>query len=85
MTNISSNISTLSREIAHLINPIISDVDLEDTLNSVSELVEDVGAIISEISCRGVPAPRYYLFHQAISAALRYEMQLLPKKDALAQ
>ncbi|MES2206753.1 MAG: hypothetical protein V4525_08160 [Pseudomonadota bacterium] len=81
MTGISSDISTIPRDIAHTFNPIISELKVEDTLDSVKQLIDDMGAIASGISGMGIVTPRVHILYYAISAALEYEKQSIIKKQ----
>jgi len=75
------NLQALSRELMHEVNPIISDVNPETTLESVIDLIEDLGALASQASGTGLATPRIYMIYHAITAALRYEINNFIKKD----
>lgn len=77
------NLHALPRAIMHEINPIISDVSTENTFESVIQLVDDLGALASQISGTGLATPRIYLMYYAISAALRYEINNSINNDAV--
>jgi hypothetical protein len=50
MTGISSDISSIPRDLAHVLNPIISELRID----SIGQLIEDIGAIASQVSGTGV-------------------------------
>jgi len=82
MTGISVDISSIPRDIAHILNPIVSEIEIEETLNSVSQLIEDVGTIASQISGVRLAIPRFYVLCHTISAAIEYERQSLINKSS---
>jgi len=84
MTGISSDISSIPRDIAHVLNPIISELRIEDSLDSIGQLIEDIGAIASQVSGTGLATPRIYVLYNTISAAIEYEKQNLIKASALS-
>ncbi len=77
MTDIALDISAIPRDIAHAFNPIISELRIEDTLDSIGQLIDDMGAIASEVSGTGLATPRHHILYYAISAALDYEKQIV--------
>jgi hypothetical protein len=75
MTHTLQNLSGISREVAHELNPIISDVWTTDTLTGIAALVEGCGYLISEFDGqKSCTLQRFYLLSEAVSAALRYEI-----------
>jgi hypothetical protein len=71
------NTLTVSRELAHTINPIISETSALDTYYSSANLINQIGTIMSEIADKGLSIPHLYLICDAISSAIRYETNLV--------
>lgn len=67
----------VDRATAHKLNPLVSNLWTEDTLDSLSGVVDDLGyflSIVAHASEDEVPRfGRLYLLCGAISAALAYE------------
>ena len=68
----------LSRQAAHLINPLISDHHCRDTLTDCASLVADLGTVLSvvhdpESGCSELRLPGLYLAFEAITGALAFE------------
>jgi hypothetical protein len=78
MLNAAQDMQNVPRDLAHVLNPMISDIGIKDTLYSVSQLIEDIGAIVSQISGSGVVLPRFHVVCSAVSSAIEYErLQLI--------
>jgi hypothetical protein len=72
------DLSGISREIAHALNPLISDVRTTDTLADIASIVNGFGCLIGEFDGgKSYALQRFYLLSEAVSAALRYEIQNL--------
>lgn len=71
--------ATPDRETASRLNPLISELFTEDTIDQCARLVRDLGFFISQIEDpEGNHAPRFgnlYLITQPIAAALFYESE----------
>jgi hypothetical protein len=83
MLSAAQDVQSVPRDLAHVLNPMISDIGIEDTLYSVSQLIQDIGAIASQISGSGVVLPRFHMVCSAVSSAIEYEcLQLAKAKPA---
>ncbi len=69
----------IDRKTASRLNPLISELFTEDTLDQCARLVRDLGFFISLAECpEGNAEPRFgslYLITQPIAAALFYESE----------
>ena len=65
----------LTREQAFRLNPIISPVNMQDTISNCAKLIDDIGKVLANADA-AEDSHNIHMLTSAISAALNFELEV---------